>query len=149
MNNVAHLDHLNMNVRDLSESISWYARVFGFQKVEEGLWNEQPWAIVKSGEAMLCLYESPEGKHQRPGDIGILGVNHFGLRIRNQMDWEQRVRALELSVEYGGPLTYPHSLSWYLRDPSGHQIEVVLWHDDVVRFDAPSVPPVTESLRSA
>ncbi len=102
MNNIAHLDHLNMNVRNLSETISWYASVFDFEKVEEGLWEGQPWAILKSGDALLCLYEAPDGTHERPGDIGMLGVNHFGLRIRDRAAWEARIRDLKIAVHSGG-----------------------------------------------
>ena len=33
---VKQLDHLNLSVQDLDESIDWYRRVFGFSVVEEG-----------------------------------------------------------------------------------------------------------------
>jgi catechol 2,3-dioxygenase-like lactoylglutathione lyase family enzyme len=33
---MASLDHLNLTVRNLEESIAWYGRVFGFKKVEGG-----------------------------------------------------------------------------------------------------------------
>ena len=39
-------------------------------------------------------------------------------------------------VECGGAQDWPHSTSWYIRDPTGYQIEVVYWHHDEIRFAA-------------
>ena len=59
---VKHLDHLNMTVTDLAESLDWYRRVLDFEKVEDGLYQGHPWASIRSGDAMLCLYERPDFK---------------------------------------------------------------------------------------
>ena len=47
-----HLDHLNLSVTDLAQTRDWYARVFGFELVEEGVQDDgTPWAILRSGDA--------------------------------------------------------------------------------------------------
>ena len=33
---IKHLDHLNLTVNNLAESVAWYARVLGFELVEQG-----------------------------------------------------------------------------------------------------------------
>src|SRR5438477_3123794 len=131
---VRHLDHVNMSVRNLDESVDWYRRVFGFEKVEGGLYDGRPWAIVKSGEALLCLYEHPERKEPDPEVHGHHAASHFGIRIDGREEWEATVAREHVPVQYGGAFRWPHSTSWYVSDPTGHEIEVALWDDDVVRF---------------
>ena len=133
------LDHLALTVRNLSESLDFYGRLFRFTLVESGLNDAGPWAIVRNADSMLCLYEDPS----RSAAATELcperhGLYHFGLRISDRDTWERTVRENRVSVEYGGPVQYPHSTSWYIRDPSGHRIEVAYWNDDRVYFSPAS-----------
>lgn len=131
----AQLDHLNLTVADLDESIAWYHDVFGFARVEGGEMDDGTrWAIVRADDSMLCMYEHPE--LDRPGPSGGgHQVNHFGLRITDRPAWEAAVARLGIPVRYGGPVRWPHSTSWYVTDPTGWEIEVAHWDDDRVRFD--------------
>jgi catechol 2,3-dioxygenase-like lactoylglutathione lyase family enzyme len=131
---VKHLDHLNMSVRDLAESLDWYGRVFDFRKVEGGTYDGRPWAILKSGDALLCLYEHPARKSPDPEEHGHHGAAHFGLRVTDRKAWEETVRRERVAVEYGGAVRWPHSTSWYVTDPTGYEIEVACWDEDTVRF---------------
>jgi lactoylglutathione lyase len=128
MTSVKHLDHLNLQVGDLADSIRFYRDTFGFEPVERGRHDGTPWAIIRSGEAMLCLYEQTD---LRPG----AGLNHFGLRISDEAEWEETLARTRVPVRYGGAVRWPHSTAWYVKDPSGYEIEVVLWHDDAIRFE--------------
>jgi catechol 2,3-dioxygenase-like lactoylglutathione lyase family enzyme len=140
---VKHLDHLNLSVRDLAASIDWYGRVFGFERKEGGTYEGAPWAILQSGDALLCLYEHPERDFVDPeerGARGQHGLNHFGLRIRDAEAWLRAVDREGVEVRHGGPVSWPHSTSWYVCDPTGYEIEVALWHDDRVAFPAAPAP---------
>ena len=55
MQQIKHLYHLNLSVHNLQESMDWYQLVFGFQYVEGGTHSETKWAIIRFGEAMLCM----------------------------------------------------------------------------------------------
>ena len=61
-------------------------------------------------------------------------IFHFGIRVHDRADWEARVSREKIHVEYGGAYRYPHSTSWYVKDPTGHQIEVAYWDGDEVTF---------------
>jgi len=134
---VAHLDHLNLSVADLEETVAWYGRVFGFEVRETGVYDGAPWAILRAGEALLCLYQYPE-RELLDGDAlaerRIHGFNHFGLRVRDREAWEETLRRERVPVLYGGVVRWPHGDSWYVTDPTGYEIEVAHWDDDVVRF---------------
>jgi hypothetical protein len=79
---------------------------------------------------MLCLYEDPERtllSAHKDAEPTYHRIFHFGLRLRD--------RAREgLVIDDGSPWSYGHSTSWYLQDPTGHQIEVAIWDQDQVRF---------------
>ena len=117
---IQHLDHLNMTVTDLAKSIAWYGRIFGFEVVEQGLRDDTPWAIIRSGEAMLCLYEHPQrhGPDRFLQDEGQRHViYHYGFRITDREQWLEKVAAEGLELEFGGEMEWPHSSSWYISDP--------------------------------
>ncbi|MDD9946361.1 MAG: VOC family protein [Myxococcales bacterium] len=135
---VRHLDHINMTVRDLEASLQFYRDLFGFEKVESGELPSGPWAIVRSGDAMLCLYEHanvPEGPRY-PAAPAEQGVRHFGLRIHNGPAFHALLEQKGVPLMYGGPVEWPHSIAYYVADPTGHQIEVVCWHNDTIAFEA-------------
>jgi catechol 2,3-dioxygenase-like lactoylglutathione lyase family enzyme len=135
---VKHLDHLNMSVRDLEASVTWYGRVFGFRKVEEGITDDGvTWAIVRAGEAMLCLYEHPRRELLDGAALlarGLHGLNHFSLRVSDPEAWKVAAEREGVEVRYGGAIEWPNSTSWYVLDPTGYEIEVAAWDDDAVRF---------------
>jgi len=135
---VKHLDHLNMTVADLAESIDWYGRVFDFAPVERGVTDDGvPWAILRAGEAMLCLYEHPAREHLDGRALkarGLHGLSHFALRITDPDAWRERAAREGVPFRFGGPVGWPRSTAWYVTDPTGHEIEVAAWKDDAVGF---------------
>jgi catechol 2,3-dioxygenase-like lactoylglutathione lyase family enzyme len=136
---ITRLDHLNLTVSSFQETITWYSEVFTFEVVEEGLTDEgRPWGILRSGDCMLCVYEYPNLKPvSENADFPdhFHHLFHFGLRITDREKWEQVLISKKIQPHYGGAVSYPHSTSWYIKDPSGHMIEVVLWKHDEVKFD--------------
>lgn len=132
-NSVAKLDHINFTVSNFSESVTWYKNIFNFDLVEEGI-NQigKKWGILKSGDTMLAISECPdktidssETHHQ---------FNHFALRLQNRSEWEQKLEANNLETFYSSPVAYPHSTSWYIKDPTGYFIEVAIWKNNEVQF---------------
>jgi len=147
---VSQLDHLNMSVNDLKESADWYGRVFGFEVVEDALSESGvPFMVLRSGSAMLCIYQRPERATLNAAGLEerkLHGFNHFGLRIDDREDWEGTIEREGLEVLYGGVLEWPHSLAWYVTDPSGYEIEVALWNGDEIAFTESGTNPLsTES----
>jgi catechol 2,3-dioxygenase-like lactoylglutathione lyase family enzyme len=131
------LDHLNMTVNSFKETSDWYGKLFGFEIVEQGTRDGQPWGILRRDETMLCIYEV-EGKakskrHDHPSQRQYR-INHFGLRIADKAFFEELLQQHKIKTYYDSPVRYPHSLSWYVLDPSGHEIEVALWDGDQLRF---------------
>ncbi len=59
----------------------------------------------------------------------------MALRITDGEAWEARVADEGVTIRYDGVVRWPHSRSWYVDDPTGYGIEVVLWNDDTVSFE--------------
>ncbi len=128
---IASLDHINLSVGNFEETVAWYSRVFGFSLVESGTYQGQPWGIIKAGDAMLCIYEHPKRAHLDGDELSrrkLHGVNHFALKVTDRSSWQKKVQAEGLQINYGGPVNWPHSMSWYINDPTGYEIEVVSWN---------------------
>jgi len=126
------LDHVNFSVNNLEESIEWYSRVFSYKVVERGTQDGQLWGIMRSGEALLCMYENPELKLLDRFDSAKLGVHyvsHVGVRISDRGAWESVIERENLEIQYDGVMRMPHSHAWYVIDPTGWEIEVTLWDD--------------------
>jgi lactoylglutathione lyase len=134
---VKALDHVNLTVNNLEESIAWYHRVFGFEVVERDAQQGVAWAIVRSGEAMLALYEYPHQEHIDRFEARkrrLHSVNHFALRISDSDAWRANADHAGVEILYGGAVQWAHSTSWYVRDPTGYEIEVASWNNDTISF---------------
>jgi len=128
---IKHIDHINMNVNNLDESVNWYQNMFGFEVVETGTYDGRPWAIIQSGGSQLCMYQR---KANATSKVSIADINHFAFSIESREDWLKKIEETQTPVHYGGEVKYPHSSSWYIDDPSGFEIEVVHWKEGHARF---------------
>ena len=120
------LDHINLTVEDLKNSIEWYKKVFGFELVESGTTPEGiKWGIVAFNDSMICMTEytgrTPANIFE---DKSLHQIYHFGIRVSNLEEWLKVIQENQLKIYYGGEIKYPTSNSWYVQDPTGHEIEV-------------------------
>lgn len=129
-------DHLNLTVNDIQKSIDWYGQVFGFELVEKGISTEgRNWAIIARNDNMVCMTEFPNRKSADSDDgERYHQIYHFGVRVVDAAEWEARVKRYGLQLYYGGVNEYPFSRSWYVRDPSGHTIEVSHSNGEPLKF---------------
>lgn len=120
------LDHINLTVRNINESMEWYKKLFGMEFLEGNLKKPaDAWAIIGKDDSMICMYEDANLKPALESHEGPFHkIYHFGIRITDKEDWEKRVKENKLKVNHGGAYQYPNSVSWYIEDPSGHEIEV-------------------------
>jgi len=130
------IDHINMSVTNLEESIQWYKSLFGFEKVEDGVTAQgRKFAIIALNDNMLAMYESPEKEKANPVfSEPKHQIFHFGLRVDDLNEWLGKIREFGVKINYGDVVEYPNSKSWYVFDPSGHEVEVSWTEGGVLRF---------------
>lgn len=113
------IDHINMKVKDLEESVSFYSNLFGFEVKQDENPNkaDAPSKIIGNDSIKLCLYEVPD---MRPEG----GIAHFGFHIDNFSKVIANCKELGVKVLYGGEVDWEKSRSVYIVDPSGYEIEL-------------------------
>jgi len=113
------IDHVNMKVKNLKDSLKFYNDLFGFEVKKEDNPNKSdvPSLIIGNNSIKLCLYEvpdmSPEG-----------GIAHFGFHISNFNEVLNKCKLLGIQVLYGGNVDWEKSKSIYIKDPSGYELEL-------------------------
>ena len=109
------IDHINMSVRNLKESLDFYKKLFGFAvKKEQQKDNSK---IIGNDNIKLCLYENP---NLEKGN----GINHFGFYTENFDKIIETCKSLGVRVLYGGEVNWGKSKSIYVEDPNGYVIEL-------------------------
>lgn len=114
---VTGIDHINMDVKNLDESVKFYKDLFGFEVIKEQ--PEQHSKIIGNEKVKLCLYEDPDLKEFEPD-----GFNHFGFHIENFKEVMHKCTELGVEIFYGGPVKWEKSSSVYIKDPNGYEIEL-------------------------
>ncbi len=115
----ASIDHVNMKVKNLEQSVEFYKNLFGFEVKQEENPNKTdvPSKIIGNDSIKLCLYEvpdmSPEG-----------GIAHFGFNVANFDEITGKCKEFDVEILYGGPIDWEKSKSVYIVDPSGYEIEL-------------------------
>jgi catechol 2,3-dioxygenase-like lactoylglutathione lyase family enzyme len=111
------IDHLNMEVINLNETVEFYNQLFGFTVKKEQ--PEENSKIIGNEKVKLCLYQTEDFQGYTKK-----GFHHFGLHIENFDDVMQKCTDMGLEIFYGGPLKWEKSTSIYIKDPNGYEIEL-------------------------
>ena len=135
---IRRIDHLNMTVASFDETVDWYGKLFGFEIVEEDVDEEGiRWGVIRSGDTMLCIYEFADHVYEDRFQLGkrkLHRVSHFGLRMTDRQTVEKTLAEHGIEPRYGGPVCWPHSTSYYVCDPTGHEIELTVYDDERLSF---------------
>lgn len=97
------LDHINLTVANLKESVEWYEKIFGFELVESGTTPQGiNWGIVAFNDSMICMTEYPgRTAADKIEDKSLHQIYHFGLRVSDMDRWRQTVKGHHLKLYYG------------------------------------------------
>ena len=114
------IDHVNMSVQNLEKSVNFYKSLFGFEvRKQDNSPNklDVPSKIIGNDSIKLCLYEDP---NMSPDG----GIAHFGFHVKNFDQILKKCKELDVEVLYDGPVEFEKSVSVYIKDPSGYDIEL-------------------------
>ncbi len=109
------IDHINMTVKDLDESVKFYSELFGFVVMKKQ--PEQDSVIIGDENVKLCIYQGDSA-----GDRN--GISHFGIHVSNFDEVLEICKRLSVPVMYNGVLEWEKSRSIYIQDPNGYEIEL-------------------------
>jgi catechol 2,3-dioxygenase-like lactoylglutathione lyase family enzyme len=122
MANLQPIDHVGLNVRDLSTSAAFYNRVFGFNIVHK--WTTT-WMV---GNDMIRL-----GLFQRPTASPIcnidnaIAITHVAFRTDAAGFIAAQNMLRKLGIAFDPPEDTGIAHSVFILDPDGHQIEITTY----------------------
>ncbi|MCH8332182.1 MAG: VOC family protein [Bacteroidetes bacterium] len=111
------IDHLNLAVKDLEESVTFYRDLFGWETLKEQ--PEQNSKIIGDASTKLCLYETDDMDNYSPQ-----GFYHFGINIENFDEAIGKCEEMGIEIQYGEAVEWEKSRSIYIKDPNGYEIEL-------------------------
>ena len=109
------IDHINMVVKNLDESVRFYSDLFGFVVKKDQA--EKDSVIIGDEHVKLCLYEGEDAGDRK-------GILHFGINVANFDEALDMCKTLGVPVKYNGILEWEKSRSIYIEDPNGYEIEL-------------------------
>ncbi len=115
---ISNIDHMNLNVKNLNESLNFYNQLFGMEVKEQGV-SESGRKFVITGlkdKLYLALYEDSHLEEPH--------INHFGVHVENFDEVKDRLEQLGIPINYGGAVNWGKSKSIYINDPNGLEIEL-------------------------
>ena len=119
------IDHLNIDVNNIDESVSFYKKYFGFEVMRDYRYESKGKDVHfvllgNKGKAYLCLYESAD----KVIDHTSSPFSHIGFHVANYKEALEVAKKDALLDERYGEKEYEHSHSFYIIDPNGMGIEV-------------------------
>jgi len=125
------LEHVNLTVVDLDESIRFYTDLFGWKLRWRGTvfseTRDVPAAHVGDDRFYLSLFEA-EAPGRRVANYAPAGVNHFGLVVDDLEEMEGRLRKLGREIHKKGD--YEPGRRLYFFDANGIEVELVEYGAD-------------------
>ena len=114
---IAHLDHVEILVKDKEASEAWYKKVLGLKRRYLKEWG-QDWLVLGAGSSWILLAEPGQGrKVQRQHFAFQVSMAEYGL-ARKELEGQ----GIKLSEEDHGV-----SRSFYFQDPDGHRLEITAY----------------------
>lgn len=126
--NLEGLDHVVLLVRDMAEAKQFYEQVIGCT-VDRAL-PQYGMLQLRAGASLIDLVDigSEEGEWGRPEIEGGRNMDHVCISVSERDDQAMRahlarhgVAIVEEGIRYGAK---GNGMSFYIRDPSGNQIEL-------------------------
>ena len=108
------IDHVNFNVKNLEESVTFYCELFGLELRKDQ--SEQNSKIIGNESVKLCLYENPD-------QVFVKGINHVGFHISNFDDVVAKCSSMGIEMPFG-ETQWEFSRSVYIIDPDGYEVEL-------------------------
>lgn len=120
-----YVREVSINVMNLTESISFYKKVIGFQVITQ---TKHQATLVADGKTPLLILEEPADVI--PKEKGTSGLYHFALLLPTRAHLASFLRhLLEYDIPFGAS-NHAVSEALYLDDPDGNGIEIYCDYPD-------------------
>lgn len=129
-----HLEHLNLVVKNMTETLTFYQAIFPHWKIRGGgksVWYGHPrnWLHFGDDYNYLSFNDSGEGENRKLKEYQV-GLAHFAFVTNDIKGVMSRLKEIncEPAVAYDGD---ENRASVYFIDPNGYEIEFVQYFTDL------------------
>jgi catechol-2,3-dioxygenase len=121
---VARLNHAVLFVRDLDQSVDFYARVFGFEEIarEGGMMAFMRAAGSDNHHDLGLMAVGPDAPRPPRGSTGLY---HLAWQVPAIEDLARAAEVLSAEGALGGASDHGATKSLYGRDPDGNEFEIM------------------------
>ncbi len=119
------IDHVALTVRDIEDSVAWYQRVLGLERIHKEVWGDFP-AVVGIGSTALALFPVPSEEVDVRPHKRSLAIRHIAFRAGAQAFLDAQRYLNDLGIEFHHQ-DHQIAHSIYLHDPNGHEIEITTY----------------------
>ncbi len=129
---VEALDHVALTVSNPDASMAWYQKILGFQIASmEGLKQGPPFLLRVAPGNYLNLFPADTAEPSRSPDHNTLSMRHVAFRVYFVRMGEVENNLIELGQVVMGFDYGPRCRALFIKDPDGHQIELIGYADGV------------------
>lgn len=126
------LEHANITVKDIDDSLAFYSALFDFKVRWKGKVPGEHQPTVRAihigdDDMYLALFEA-EKPGQASVDYTASGINHIGFVVDDIEPYRQRLTELGIDIHFEP--SYDPGNRIYFYDPDGVEIELVAYSDD-------------------
>lgn len=124
---VKTITHIAITVADMKETLEFYKKAFGFEKIFE-LNNPdtgEPWIVyvqVGPGQFLELFYGGVHKKEQTEGEIG---VNHLCFEVESVQAIAEQIEKAGYALDIRPCTGCDHNLQTWVKDPNGIRIELM------------------------
>ena len=126
-----YLEHVNMTVRDIDESVAFYCSLLGGVVSWRGTavnMNETVSAAhVRLTSGYISMFECERGG-SATYDYAPLGMNHIGFVVDDLAQTRSKLDSLGIKIE--SEADYSPGVRLYIFDPNGIELELVCYGPD-------------------
>lgn len=117
------IDHINRHVSNVERHVDFYCSVLGYLLLDRGKKHDgSNYAILQGDGHELFISENADC-------LAGNSVRHIGYLVANIDDTYRVLKERGLAGEDAGIIVKQYSRQLYVKDPDGHEIDLIQWTD--------------------
>jgi catechol 2,3-dioxygenase-like lactoylglutathione lyase family enzyme len=135
------LDHVAIQVKDMTTTIAWYKKVLGLTACRKEEWGEYP-VFLLTGKTGVAVFPADASLPTYPPNSKHVKIEHFAFNVNSEafQQAQEHFTAIGVPFEWKDH-TFFHSV--YVKDPDEHTVELTTLVVNESSFYPPNQSAIT------